>query len=143
MNVAPWAYAGTMERTTEDTEDLLRRSCPRPRAEFVRELEAALLRSVEPRAAPMRRWPSPGHRRRLVTASGFGAALAALLVALSIAGALPLSVGGADDAAADRDCVTTTRWTLDRQAVLRVGRDHKMHLSYRTALVPRRVVRCH
>ena len=78
-----------------------------------------------------------------MAASGFGAALAALLVTLSVAGALPLNTGGADDAAADRNCTTTTRWTLERRAVLKVGRDGKMHVGYRSTLVPRRVVRCH
>lgn len=132
-----------MEPTTEDAEDLLRRARPQPRPEFVSELEEVLLRSVEPRRARARRFPTVRIPGRLVAASGFGAALAALLVTLSIAGALPLTVGGADDAAADRDCATTTRWTLERQAVLKVGRDNKLHVSYQTKLVPRRVVRCH
>jgi hypothetical protein len=132
-----------MEPTTEEAEDLLRRARPQPRPEFVAELEEVLLRSVEPRRIRARRFPALVIPRRLVAASGFGAALAALLVALSVAGALPLNVGGADDAAADRDCTTTTRWTLQRRAVLEVGRNDKMHVTYRRSLVPRRVVRCH
>jgi hypothetical protein len=128
---------------TEDAEDLLRRSRPQPRPEFVAELEEVLLRSVEPRRTRARRFPAIFVSRRLVAASGFGAALAALLVTLNVAGALPLNAGGADDAAADRNCTTTTRWTLERRAVLKVGRDDKMHVTYRSTLVPRRVVRCH
>jgi hypothetical protein len=132
-----------MEPAMEDAEDLLRRSRPQPRSEFVSELEEALLRSVEPRRARGRPFPTLHHPRRLIAASGFGAALAALLVTLSVAGALPLSVGGADDAAADRNCTTTTRWTLERRAVLEVGAGKKMHLTYRSTLVPRRVLSCH
>jgi hypothetical protein len=132
-----------MEPTMEDAEDLLRRSRPQPSPEFVAELEEVLLRSVEPRRARARRFPTFRPSRRLIAASGFGAALAALLVTLSIAGALPLNVGGANDAAADRNCTTITRWTLERRAVLAVGPDKRMHVSYRKTLVPRRVVRCH
>jgi hypothetical protein len=132
-----------MEPAMEDAEDLLRRSRPQPRPEFVSELEEVLLRSVEPRRARARWFPTLHHPRRLIAVSGFGAALAALLVTLSVAGALPLSVGGADNAAADRNCTTTTRWTLERRAVLEVGADKKMHLTYRSTLVPRRVLSCH
>jgi hypothetical protein len=132
-----------MEPSSGDAEELLRRSRPRPRPEFVRELEASLLRSVEPRRARASLWPSWFAPRRLVAVSGVGAALAAILVVLSIAGALPLTVGGADDAAADRNCVTVTRWKLERRPIMKVGPDQKMHVTSDTRLVPRRVVRCH
>ena len=127
----------------EDAEDLLRRSRPQPRPEFVAELEEVLLRSVEPRRARARRFPTLHHPPRLLAASGFAAALVALLITLSVAGALPLSVGGADDAEADRNCTTTTRWTVERRAVLEVGADKKMHVRDRSTLVPRRVQSCH
>jgi hypothetical protein len=130
-----------MEPTREELEELLRRTAPRPREAFVRDLETSLLRSVAPVGRP--HLPRLAPSRRLIATFACGAGLAGLLAVLSIAGALPLGVGGADDAAAGRDCVTVTRWTLQQRPVFRVGADGRMHLREATRLVPRQVVRCH
>jgi hypothetical protein len=125
----------------EELASLLRRTAPRPREAFVRDLETSLLRSVAP--ARTRRLPRLGMSRRLVAASACGAAVCALLGVLSVAGALPLGLGGANDAAAGRECVTVTRWTLTQRPVFRVGTDGRMHMHEVASLVPRHVVRCH
>jgi hypothetical protein len=46
-NSAFQPYAGVMEPTLEDLEELLRRTQPLPRTEFVRDLEELLVRSLE------------------------------------------------------------------------------------------------
>jgi hypothetical protein len=46
-NSAFQPYAGVMEPTLEELEELLRRAQPLPRIEFVRELEEFLVRSLE------------------------------------------------------------------------------------------------
>jgi hypothetical protein len=81
-----------MEPSWEDLEELLRSSRPLPRTEFVRDLEESLVRSLEtPRGRPrwMRLYPG-----RLLALSSARAVLAAIILELSVAGALVLGVGG-------------------------------------------------
>jgi hypothetical protein len=132
-----------MEPRCEELAELLRRTAPRPREAFVDELEDSLMRSLARPRTPTLRVPRLAPSRRLLAASAVGAALAGLLALLSVAGALPLGVGGADDAAAGRDCVSVMRWQLERRPAFEVGADGRMHLQDRTRLVPRPVERCH
>jgi hypothetical protein len=74
-----------MEPTWEELEALLRSSRPLPRAEFVRDLEESLVRSLE---SPPPRRPRL-HAGRLFAFMSAGAAVAAIILELGIAFALP------------------------------------------------------
>jgi hypothetical protein len=78
-----------------------------------------------------------------VAVTGFATGLAAIVLALSVAGALPLNLGGAHRAAADRDCRMVTQWRLERQPQLEVTGRGRLHITETTVLVQRRVLRCH
>jgi hypothetical protein len=95
-----------MDPSLSDFEELLRRSRPQPRADFVRELEQDLLRSVQPRARrSLPRLP------RLLPLAAFAAAIAAFVIVLNVAGVLPLG-GPTPGAKAGRKCVTVTEWRV-------------------------------
>jgi hypothetical protein len=124
-----------------DLEDLLRRSRPRPHPEFVRELEDSLMRSVrgepcrQPRVRPLR-------LPRLRLAVGSAAALASLLLLLSIAGLHPFGMGGTQGADADRKCVTVNDWVVVRKPILVFGPHGPVTVRYRTEWATQPRIRC-
>jgi hypothetical protein len=132
-----------MEPTLAELERLLGGVRPQPNPEFVRELETSLVRSLSKRRVlPWARMPAP-RKPRLVAAVGAAGALAAIALVLGLAGALPLHVGDAPDATADRDCRTVLEWRLERTPRLVVDRRNLMRLRYTTEMVQRRAIRCH
>jgi hypothetical protein len=130
-----------MEPPLSDVERLLRSSSPRPRAEFVRELERSLVDSVQPRRRSVPAWwrlPS----RRILTAGAFAGAMATLLLVLAIAGVRPFGTGGTSPAQAERKCSTVETRVRERRAVLRVDAQGRPHVTYRVETVLRPVIRC-
>jgi hypothetical protein len=130
-----------MEPPLSDFERLLRNSRPSPRAEFVRDLERSLVRSVQPRrqAARASWWRrSP----RLIAATGFATAIAALLLVLSIAGVGPFDNGGTTPAQADRQCSTVMKVVPVRRPVLKINEHGAPAVTYRVEMMPRPVIRC-
>jgi hypothetical protein len=128
-----------VEPTLSDLEQLLRSARARPRPEFVRELEASVLRSA--RFGPLAAWrrrESPRLRAALASA----VAIATLLLVLSIAGLRPLGTSGTPGAAAERHCMTVRTWSVEREPLFVVARDGRLALRYRTALAPQARIRC-
>jgi hypothetical protein len=124
-----------------DLEELLRRSRPVPRPEFVRDLEASLMRSVQRRALHVPRLR--GLRvQRLRLAVGSAVAFAALILVLSFAGLRPLGTHGTNGAKADRQCVTVDEWVLERDPRLVVGAHRRLWLQLHTELVARPRIHC-
>jgi hypothetical protein len=135
--------APQMEPSPSDLERLLRNSPPQPRAEFVRDLERSLLRSVEPRRR--RAWwssPSRPRSRRLLAGGSLAGAIAAALVVLAIAGVRPFGTSGTSPAQAERTCSTVEQLTRVRRPLLRVDAQGRPHLTYRVEWVPQPVIRC-
>jgi hypothetical protein len=128
------------EPTLAEIEQLLIRSAPQPRDAFVRDLETSLMESIAP---GRRAWRGLRRPPRLVAAAGFAGAVAAVLLMLSIAGALPLDIGGAPDATADRECRTVDEWRVERIPTLSVAPDGDLQILYTTKLVLRPAIRCH
>jgi hypothetical protein len=116
-----------------DLEDLLSRSCPAPREEFVRELE---------RAMPGQ-WAEHDRRRLRIVLAGCGLAtvLAAVAIGLSVVGLLPFTSGGSR-AQADRDCRTVSVERSERQPYFVLARNGDVEVRYRVERVPRLVRRC-
>jgi len=129
-----------MQPSLSDLEQLLRSSRPRPRPQFVRELQASLVQSVAPHDRRLR--APKRQRRRLTVALGTAMAVATLLVVLSLAGIRPLGTGGTPGAAAGRDCTTVTDWVVQREPTLKVGADRRIHIVTEPRLVARPTVRC-
>jgi hypothetical protein len=131
-----------MEPPLSDYERLLRSSAPRPRADFVRELEQSLVRSLEPRPRATR-WGSWQLRsRRLVAAGCLASAVAAVLLVLSIAGVQPFGTSGTSPAQADRKCVTVERLVRVRRPHFRVDEQGRPQVSYRVETVLQPTIRC-
>lgn len=130
-----------MEPTLSDVERLLRGAHPRPRPEFVRELEASLIHfaAFEPVAAPPRR---SRQLRRLLVGVSFAGALAVLMVVLAIAGVRPLGTSGTTGAAADHHCVTVQNWALVRRPRLVVSDSGRLAIVTRTELALQPHIRC-
>lgn len=131
-----------MEPPLSDFERLLRSSAPRPRAEFVRDLEHSLVESVQPRTRSRPGWwrlPS----RRILTAGAFAGAMASLLLVLAIAGVRPFGTSGTSPAQAERKCTTVEKRVRERRAVLQVDAQGRPHVTYRVETVPQPVIRCH
>jgi hypothetical protein len=124
-----------------DLEELLRRSRPLPRPEFVHGLEASLMRSFRRRALHVPRLPGL-HVPRLRLAAGSAIAFAALILVLSFAGLRPLGTHGTNGAKADRQCVTVDEWVLQRDPRLVVGADRRLWLQLHTELVARPRIHC-
>jgi hypothetical protein len=135
----PRAYGTVVCPSTDELEHLLRAARPVPPADFARALENALL----PRPAPVKwrdRWAP--RWRLAVAATGSAIALLAVAAVLGIAGALPFSVGAGKNAEAGQDCRTVMVDRRERQAYFVRGRNGRVHLRFRTALVRRPVTRC-
>jgi hypothetical protein len=128
-----------VEPTLLDVERLLRKARPRPRPEFVRELERSLFRprAVRPAAAPRRR-----RRRRFLVGVSFASALGLLLVVLAVAGVRPLGTAGTTGAAADRHCVIVETWALVRRPRVTVTRDGRIVITTRPDLTLQPRIRC-
>jgi hypothetical protein len=120
--------------TPEDLERLLRAGRPAPRPDFVRALERKLM----PRRSPRRRL----QLQVAIAGVGLAAMLAAMVIALSAAGLLPISLGGGSRAQAERDCRIVMVERTER--VPRFVRDSKgvLMLRYDTRVVSRPVRRC-
>jgi hypothetical protein len=129
-----------MDPTLSDMERVLVTMRPRPRPEFVTSLAAELEQSLRPRGPRMPRMP---RMPRLAMATAYATGLATVVLGLSVAGALPLHLGGAHRAAADRNCTTVTRWQLQRRPVVHVTKGNQLRITDTTVLVPQRVIRCH
>jgi hypothetical protein len=130
-----------LEPPLSDFERLLRHSPPKPRAEFVDELERSLVRSVQPQRSPWAsRWRL--HPRRLVTAGAFAGAIAAVLVVLAIAGVRPFGTSGTGPAQADRECATVERVVRVRRPILRVDSNGRPQVTYRVESVEQPFIRC-
>jgi len=122
-----------MDSSLSDFEELLRRARPEPRNEFVSRLEASLVRSAR---SPRRR------ARRLVPTVAVAAATALCLLVLSIAGVLPLGLGAAPGAQADRHCETVTQLRVVRVPLMWTRKDGSMRIVYRATREPVSVIRC-
>jgi hypothetical protein len=131
-----------LEPPLSDFERLLRSSPPKPRAEFVDELERSLVRSLEPQRTSSRasRWRL--HRPRLVTAGAFAGAIAVLFVVLAIAGVRPFGTSGTGPAQADRECATVERVVRVRRPLLRVDSEGRPQVTYRVESVKQPFIRC-
>lgn len=124
-----------MDSSLSDFEELLRHARPEPRGEFVSRLEASLVRSAG----------SPGRRRRgrrLVPVVAVGCATALCVLVLSIAGVLPLGLGAAPGAQADRHCETVTQLRVVRVPVMWTRADGSLQIRYRATREPVSVIRC-
>jgi hypothetical protein len=131
-----------MDPQLSDYERLLRNSAPRPRAEFVRDLEQSLVRSVQPRRRPIRWGWRQFRARRLVAAGCMAGAVAAALLVLSIAGVQPFGTSGTSPAQADRKCVTVEQRVRVRRPHFRVEADGEPQLTYRVETVLQPAIRC-
>jgi hypothetical protein len=130
-----------LEPPLSDFERLLRSSSPKPRAEFVDELERSLVRSVAPqRTSRASRWRL--HRPRLVTAGAFAGAIAVVFVLLAIAGVRPFGTSGTGPAQADRECATVERVVRIRRPILRVDSEGRPQVTYRVESVKQPFIRC-
>jgi hypothetical protein len=129
-----------LEPPLSDFERLLRSSPPKPRAEFVDELERSLARSLEPRQT--RRGSRWRLHPRLVTAGAFAGAIAVVFVVLAIAGVRPFGTGGTGPAQADRECVTVERVVRIRRPLLRVDSEGRPQVTYRVESVKQPFIRC-
>jgi hypothetical protein len=130
-----------LEPPPSDFERLLRSSPPKPRAEFVDELERSLVRSLEPQQTPRAsRWRL--HRPRLVTAGAFAGAMAVVFVVLAIVGVRPFGTSGTSPAQADRDCATVERVVRIRRPILRVDSQGRPQVTYRVESVKQPFIRC-
>jgi hypothetical protein len=115
-------------------QQLLRAARPEPPPEFVRELERSLTH----------RNPARAERRRLhvlVAGSGFAAGLAAIAVALSVAGLLPIGSSG-EHAEADVNCTIATVERVQPRPMFVRDRDGRYQIHYRPGWAPRLVRRC-
>ena len=121
-----------MDRETRDAERLLRELRPEPPADFVRELEAGL-------AARTRR-----HERNRVLAAGGALCtlLAAVTLALGIAGLLPWGLGAGDRVQAGSKCTTTVEVHYERRPVLVVDSEGSIRTERRLVAVRKPVKRC-
>jgi hypothetical protein len=120
-----------MRSMPDDVDELLRAARPEPRAEFVRELEARLLARRAPRRP-----------RTLALGLACAVALAATVLVLGVAGALPLHLSGDEPATATDECETVLVQRTERRPVLVVTRAGELRVRYRTAQVQRPVKRC-
>ena len=92
----------------------------------------------------MRRKPARPERRRLrvlVAGSGLVAGLAAIFVALAVAGLLPIGSSG-EHAEADERCTITTVERAQRRPTLVRDGDGRYQIRYRVRRMPRLVRRC-
>jgi hypothetical protein len=131
-----------MEPPLSDFERLLRNSAPQPRADFVRDLEHSLVRSVRPRSKPSRWGWWQLRSRRIVAAGCMAGAVAAALLVLSIAGVRPFGTSGTSSAQADRQCFTVEQRVRARHPQFRIDAQGRPHVSYRVETVLRPVIRC-
>jgi hypothetical protein len=129
-----------MKPPPSDFERLLRNSPPRPRPEFVRDLERSLLRSVEPRRRTS--WWDRLRSRRILAAGSLAGAVAAALLVLAIAGVRPFGTSGTSPAQAERTCSTVEQLTRVRRPLLRVDAQGRPRLTYRVEWVLQPVIRC-
>jgi hypothetical protein len=125
----------------QDTESrlelLLRSSRPRPDRLFVETLEERLLpapRSTGQQVA----W----YRRPAFVGAASAAGLAAMGLALALAGGGPLAPGGDDDVKADDSCRYVTVEKRVRTPVVTTGPSGEPVVRYRSRLAERRVKRC-
>ena len=99
------------------------------------------MRELE-RELPLRRAEYGRRRLRIVSAGcGLATALAAVAIALSLAGLLPFTSGGRR-AEADRDCKTVSVERSVRQPYFVRSRGGTVEVRYRLERVPRLVRRC-
>jgi hypothetical protein len=130
-----------VERPLSDFERLLRSSAPQPRAEFVDDLEQALVRSLQ----PSKKWRAGWGRvrsRRLLATGALAGAVTVLLLALAIAGVRPFGASGTSPAQADRECFTVERVVRVKRALLEVDSQGLPHVSYRVESVKQPFIRC-
>jgi hypothetical protein len=120
-----------MDQGLAQTEDLLRDLRSEPRAEFVRELEAALSRSRR-----QRRFGA------LVAAGALSASLAALTLILSVTGLLPWGLGQSRSVEAGSGCKSVMVVRHERRPVLVVDTDGKIRTEQRVVAVHKPVRRC-
>jgi ferric-dicitrate binding protein FerR (iron transport regulator) len=118
-------------RTSAEMEDLLRAAKPGPRDEFVLDLERQLLRPPERRSSVA-----------VAGAAAVGMVLALVVVALGVAGTLPLGLGGDRPATATDKCRTVVVERTKRVPEFIVGRDGELRLRYRQEVVRRPMMRC-
>ena len=121
------------EHTDVEPDSALRRSAPPPDPDWVSELEQRLLPSAQRRTAP---WRLPQVRLGAALAAG----LAALLVALALAGVGPLG-GDTPDVRAKDDCTLVRVSRVERVPVVVKGPSGDS-VVYRRQMVQRWVRRC-
>jgi hypothetical protein len=128
------AYTNAVRRNPpEDLERLFRAARPTPRPEFVHDLERSLR---------LRRAKPDRHRLHVaVAAVGLASVLAALVVAMSVAGLVPYTSDGSP-AEAEQHCRTVVVERMERRPYFVRGRDGEIHVRYREQVVPRFVRRC-
>ena len=119
-------------KVPEDMDRLLRAAKPKPRSDFVDELERRILPEPRQRGTP-----------RLVAALSTVAALASVLALLGIAGALPSPLRAERPASAKDDCSIVIVERIERRPYFVTGRDGALRVKYRRESVRRPVKRCH
>jgi hypothetical protein len=130
-----------MESPLSDFERLPRNSPPRPRAEFTRDLERSLVRSVQPRRKSRSGWWQL-RSRRILTAGSLAGAIATMLLVLAVAGVRPFGASGTNSAQADRECSTVERLMQVRRPLFTLDAQGRPHVSYRVESVWQPVIRC-
>jgi hypothetical protein len=121
-----------MDPALDKTESLLRELRHEPRAQFVRELEASLLRRCR-------------RRRRFGVLAAAGAlctSLAALTLLLSVSGLLPWQVGQSRNVEAGSGCKTITVVRYERRPILVVDADGKIRTERHLVAVNKPIRRC-
>lgn len=120
-----------MDQGLDRTEGLLRDLRSEPRADFVRELEAALSRS-----RTQRRFGA------LALAGALSASLAALTLILGVTGLLPWGLGQSRSVKAGSGCKSVMVIGHERRPVLVVDADGKIRTEQRVVAVHKPVRRC-
>ena len=123
-----------MSPERDGLQRLLRAARPEPPPDFVRELERSLTRR-----RPVRR--ERGRLRVLVAGSGLAACLAAITVALAVAGLLPIG-SSEEHAEADEHCTITMVERVQRRPTFVRDGDGRYQIHYRLERAPRLVKRC-
>jgi hypothetical protein len=128
----------------EDTESrlelLLQASRPLPDRLFVEALEERLL--AAPRSAGQTAAGVTWYRRPAFVGAASAAGLAAVGLALALAGGGPLAPGGDDEVKADDSCRYVTVEKRVRTPVVTTGPSGEPVVRYRSRLAERRVKRC-
>ena len=115
-----------------EAEKLLRAVRLEPGSEFVRDLEHRLLADRKRKAG----LPT------LFAGLALGMGLTLVIVALAVAGVLPMGLGRDQEASAKEDCRTIMVERTQRRPEIVTGRDGQLEIVYRRTVVRRPMTRC-